>query len=303
MKVLNLVTTPRPFFDNQIKSIQKVGVEVDILTVPEPKSQEDARSITDYIKYYPHVIKEQFKEYDIVHANFGNTAPFAVLQPTRPIIITYWGTDLMGRFGSINSKFAHLFDHVILPSPILSKYVTSDYHVVPFPIDTDLFRPIPRRKARSEIGWELNKKYVLFPYSKTRNEKNYPLAERIINQLDTDVELVTITGVDYERMPYYMNASDAILITSKRESGPMIVKEGALCNVPVVSTDVGFASQVLSKIDNSYVCSNSEKLKNRLKTVIESRGRSDGRKHTNEWCLQKMGERLISIYQSALDKQ
>ncbi len=303
MKVLNLVTSPRPFFNNQLQAVRDLGVEVDVISIPGRESQKGSRSIINYFEYYPDVLRKQTEDYDIVHANFGNTAPFAVFQPTRPIVITYWGSDLMGRFKPINSRFAHFFDEVIIPSPVLSEHVPCEHHVIPFEISTDLFRPMPKREARSELGWEQDEKYVLFPYSKARDEKNYPLAQRVANRVDQEINLIAISGVEYEQMPYYMNASDAVLITSKRESGPMVIKEASLCNVPVISTDVGFASSVLSTIKNSYVCGSETALVNKLEEVIISAVRSDGRKYTNQWGLNTMGEQLVRIYKSAIDNQ
>ncbi|MDB2269884.1 glycosyltransferase family 4 protein [Halorubrum ezzemoulense] len=303
MRILNLVTTPRSFFDNQLQTLRKLGIKVDVLQIPGRKSQNDSRSISNYVKYYPTVLQEQIKKYDIIHANYGNTAPFALFQPTRPIVITYWGSDLMGRFGTVNSKFANFFDEVILPSPILTEYVSCEHHVIPFGIDTDLFRPIKKSKARSKIGWDPNENYILFPYLKTRDVKNYSLAKRVAGQIDPNIKLVSLNDVEYELMPYYMNASDAVLITSKRESGPMVVKEATLCNVPVVSTDVGFVSDVLSNVDNSYVCNSEATLVKRLEYVVKSGSRSDGRKHANEWGLNNMGNQLIKIYETALGGQ
>ncbi len=303
MKVLHLVTKPRPFFDNQQQALRECGVEVDTLVVPGRESQSDSRSITDYLRYYPEVLRKQTEDYDIVHANFGNTAPFATFQPTRPIVITYWGSDLMGPFKTVNSTLAHFFDDVILPSPVLAEYVSCNHHILPFSVDTNLFRPIEKTKSRSKIGWEKDKNYILFPYSKARNVKNYSLAKRVTSQINQDAELVTISEIGYEQMPYYMNASDAVLITSKRESGPMVVKEAALCNVPVVSTDVGFVSEVLSGVENSYVCSSETDLANRLEHVIKLNVCSDGIKYANKWGFNEFGTQLVKVYESVLSNQ
>ncbi|KAB1198211.1 MULTISPECIES: glycosyltransferase family 4 protein [Haloferax] len=302
MKVLNLVTTPRPFFDSQLQSLRDLGVEVDVLPVPGRDSQEESRSITDYFEYYPQVLSEQSNNYDIIHANYGNTAPFAVFQPTRPIVITYWGSDLMGPLSAFNSSFSHVFDEVILPSPVLSEYIPNEHHVIPFDVDTKLFRPISMSESRDVLGWKDGTNYVLFPYSKSRSEKNYPLAKKIVDDINRSVNLVTISDVEHEMMPLYMNASDAVLVTSKRESGPMVVKEAALCNVPVVSTDVGFASDVLSDVKNSYVCNSETEIVNRLQDILRSGQRSDGRKHAEKWGKEAMGKRLLKVYESALSK-
>lgn len=308
MKVLSIVTNRHAtFYKKQTAALSKKGVDITHVYPPKQSTdhkerQEIERTKLDYVKLYKDILSEALTEYDLVHANYGIMAPFALAQLHRPIVITYWGSDLMGEFGTINSKLTNFFDEVILPSPALTEHVSCDHQVVPFGIDTDLFRPISKDKARSEIGWGKNKNYILFPYGKKRDVKNFLLAERVVDQANQDVEIVAISGVEYEQMPYYMSASDAVLITSKREAGPMVLKEAALCNVPVISTDVGFAAEALSDVKNSYVCITEAKLVKRLNEVLGNDVRSDGEKYADQWGLDRMGESLIEVYKSAISK-
>lgn len=312
MKVLYLVTTPRPFFTNQVQVLQDRGVDIQVLQVPGRELMTDSRKYTDYFKYYSQVLQEQANGYDLVHANYGNTCPFAVFQPKRPIVVTYWGSDLMGRLGTLNSTFANLFDKTILPSPVLAEHLNSyfgsmsffpsiDYSIIPFGIDADKFRPMPKEEAQEELGWETDSKIALFPYNPGREVKNFNLAKRIIDEIN-DVELRIMSEVAYEDVPVYMNASDVVLITSDRESGPMVIKEAALCNVPVVSTDVGFAKEVLSEISNSYVCKTDSDLIHAVRTVLDNGPHSDGRTHlVEDVSLEKMGDHLINVYRDVLE--
>jgi glycosyltransferase involved in cell wall biosynthesis len=297
MNILNLVTTRGPFFEQQVKTLENNGCNVDTISVP---GSADGRKLTHYAKFYIKTLRSVSRQYDIVHANYGLTAPMAIAQPIRPIVLTLWGSDLMGTLQRLSTKYTYFFDKVILPSPAMAPYLSTDYTLLPFGIDTDLFRPIPRDKAREIIGWNTNENIVLFPYRTSRKIKRFGLASQVANELDLEVELRTISNVPYEKVPLYMNASDALLVTSKRESGPMVVKEAALCNVPVVSTDVGFVSDVLSGIDNSYVCCSKSELVNQLEFVLRSECRADGQKHAEEWSLNKMGDQLVSVYESVL---
>jgi len=307
MKVLSLVTNRyATFYQKQVEALSSLGVEITHIS-PRKQSpdygvrQEISRSIFDYAEMYAAVLRESVRDYDLIHANNGKMAPFALIQPKRPVVLTFWGSDLMENYTTLCRKTAKYADAVVLPSNSMAPYLDADYTVIPFGVDTDIFGPMSQSKARKEVGWQQDKNIALFPYPKSRSVKNYPLAEQAVEEVE-GLEIYQISGVNHEDVPLFMNASDCVLVTSKRESGPMVIKEAALCNVPVVSTDVGFAAEVLSDVENSYVCSSEVELRDRLEAVLESGGRSDGRKHADEWGLYKMGERLVDVYESVLEK-
>ena len=55
-------------------------------------------------------------------------------------------------------------------------------------------------------------------------------------------------------MPLYMNASDAMVLTSASEGSPNVVKEALACNLPVIAVAVGDVPQLLANIDGCRVC-------------------------------------------------
>lgn len=304
MKVLQLYNTSRSFLDNQIEALESRGVECTRLSVPGSYEPGSNRSVYDYARYYPQVLSQLRDGYDLVHANYGLIAPFALAQPTRPVVLTLWGTDLMSdrRWLSEVSRFgARHADAVVLPSGAMAADLPYDHSVIPFGIDTEKFRPIPRAEARERVGWDPDGRYVLFPYKPGRPEKDYPRAREIVQRLDVEAELKQIADVPYELMPYYLSASDALLITSTRESGPMVVKEAASCNVPVVSTDVGFVRRTLSDVEPSTVSDSDDRLVSALETIIRDGERSNGREAVDGLSLDTMGERLVDVYQRAVN--
>lgn len=307
MNILSLMTNKyATYYEYQVAGLQEQGVNVKTLSPPKQSPNRSvrvgiSRNYWDYFAFYKRLLKEKTSDYDLIHANNGLMAPFALAQRVRPVVLSFWGSDLMENHTRLCQKTAKYADAVILPSKAMTSYLDTDYTVIPFGVDTDIFSPMSQSKAREEIGGKQDKTIVLFPYSKSRSVKNYPLAEQVVKEIE-GLELRQISGVAHKDVSLYMNASDCLLVTSKRESGPMVVKEAALCNVPVVSTDVGFASEVLSDVENSYVCSSEMELKDRLGAVIESGERSDGRKHADEWGLDRMGEHLVDVYKSVLEK-
>ena len=307
MKVLSLVTDRyATFYVNQSALLKKNGVTLTHISPrqqnPDYRERQDiSRSIADYAAMYPDVLRESFNDYDIIHVNNGKLAPFALAQPKRPIILTLWGSDLMGNYKRLSRMCAEYVDKVIVPSPKMSSYLSCEHTVIQFGVDTEVFRPINKYRARNIIDMPQNDAIILFPYPKTRTIKRYKIAKQIVNSLDINANLYHLSGVPHDKMPLYYNAADVVLITSKRESGPMVVKEAALCNTPVVSTDVGFVSQVLSDVNNSYVCGSEKELVDHLDKVLQSKAQSNGRNQLiEEVSLERMAERIINVYKQAL---
>lgn len=297
MDVLQLTNAESPFFDAQLSGLRDVGVDCSVRTVGGEPSD---RSPAEYVRFYPGVLRESIAPYDVVHANYGLLGPIALAQIRRPVVLTLWGSDVMGenRLVTSVSRFAARHsDAVVAPSRTLADRLDCSATIVPFGVDTDLFRPIPRAEARSEVGWGSDDRIVLFPYDVDRPVKNYDLARRVVDGADVEADLRTVSGVPYERMPYYMNASDALLVTSTRESGPMVVKEAAACNLPVVSTDVGFVSEVLDGVRNSGIGHTEADLADRLTDVLRTDRRSNGRDAVDVLSLAEMGRRLRTLYE------
>lgn len=308
MKVLQLVTSSRPFFEQQVSALENRGVDCTVLEVPGEHGGDSSRGPTDYARFYPEIVSEiRLGSYDLVHANYGLVAPFALAQPTRPVVVTLWGTDLMSDrswLRSCSRYGARRADAAIVPSRPMSRDLETEHELIPFGVDTDLFRPVSRAKAREHVGWETDRPIALFPYDKTRSVKDYPRARRLVERADPDIELRTVSGVDHAQMPYYMNASDILLVTSHRESGPMVVKEAAACNLPVISADVGFVRETIRGVRNCVVSDNDGALIGGLERVAE-RGdgsRSNGRESIDGLSVDSLGERLHGLYRRVLER-
>ena len=310
MRVLSLVTNGEArFYKQQLEGLRERGVEVDSFEIPghrpEHSDNPERRSPVDYLRFYADGVRRSFDDYDLVHASYGLTAPAAVLQPNLPVVLTLWGSDLMGRIGPLSKLCARRADEVIVQSTEMAEELGMPCTILPHGIDAEKFRPMDREEARAEVGWDADRYQVLFPYSPDRDVKNYPRAERVVQgadrRLDRPVELQSITGVPHDRMPLYVNAADALLLTSHREGGPNSVKEAMACNVPVVSTDVGNVAMLLRDVDPSVVSDDDEELIEGLVDVLSAGERSDGRRMTDEIALDAQVERLHGIYERAVD--
>lgn len=306
MNVLHLITSTRSFFEQQVQVLEDRGISCTVLGVPGTYRADSPRTPSDYVRYYPRVLETVTREdFDIVHAHYGLVSPFALAQPERPVVLSLWGTDVMSEMWwlrSMSKLGAQVADATILPSRVMGDALDAEYTHIPFGVDTDLFRPIPRECARDYVGWNTDQPIALFPYDPARAVKNYPLAERVIAHADVDIELRTLTDVPHEEMPYYLNASDLLLVTSHRESGPMTVKEATACNLPAVSVDVGFVREVIEDVRNCEVGGTPTELARSVSEIVADGRRSNGRGRVMECGLDEMGDRLVSLYRRVLDR-
>lgn len=296
-RVLQLVTTPRSFFRQQVRTLEDHGVECVTLSVPNDVGD---RGVAEYLSFYAKTVRRALGPFDVVHANYGLVGPVALSQPRRPVVLTLWGSDLMtdgGWLPRLSRAAARRADAVVVPSEAMSRELSCPHRVVPFGVDTEQFRPIDRATAREHLGWSRDERVVLFPYDPERTVKNYPRARRIVDRLPFDATLRTVTGVAHEEMPYYLNASDALLVTSDRESGPMVVREAVACEVPVVSTDVGFVSDALAGVENTAVCETENELVAELAGILETEDvRATGR--TDVPGLDETARQLLDVYEA-----
>jgi glycosyltransferase involved in cell wall biosynthesis len=129
--------------------------------------------------------------------------------------------------------------------------------VIPCGVDRDIFKPYSRDQARARLGWPLNKFVVLFPFDPSRRVKRYDLAKAAVERLQEEgmsIELVAVSGIVNQEMPWYYSAADAMILCSDREGSPTAIKEAMACNLPVVSTDVGDVREILGGVAGTRIC-------------------------------------------------
>lgn len=332
MNVLQIATTNnRSFFNDQVSALTQNGISCDTIAVSLNKDEYAAllsdlgplmrrlaptkgHNVPFYaansLWSYPRVLNAVTQnDYDIIHTNSGLAAPFALLQPQRPIVQTLWGSDLMGDYlGGYYSELLQYglkgFDEVIVRNNAMKQELDGQAHVIPAGVDMQKFREIPRATAQAEIGWDTERRYVLFPYAPDNERKNYPLAQQVVDraneQLDDPLELRTVSRVPHERIPYYINASHALILSSRLEGSPNTVKEALACNVPVVSTDVGDVRQRLDGVDVSTVATDPEELAAGLVAAVDAGGRSAGRSQIEPLRWERVSQQIIDVYERAL---
>jgi glycosyltransferase involved in cell wall biosynthesis len=192
--------------------------------------------------------------FDVVHAHFGLNLWPALAAHGKAHAVTLHGTDLVHpRSRAITLAGLPLMDLVAPVSRELDSLLPRwarprKRAVLPCGVDTRRFHPIDRAEARRALGLEEAGPYLLFAANPGRPEKRHDRAVEVAG----DAPLLVLNGVDPSQVPLWVNAANAVLVTSERESFGLSALEALACDVPVLSTPVGIAPEALADVEGSY---------------------------------------------------
>jgi len=303
-----------PFIRQQAKSLQDAGEDIDHFQVTARGARGYLLAVLD--------LRQRLKaqKYDLIHAHYSYCGIISDLaRRNEKLVVSFMGSDLLGgQHESITKTWrAYLalalnrfyagtrYDLVILKSKGMQKCLRSGIpcEVVPNGVDMSRFYPMDRMDARNRLGWSLEKKIVLFAANPARTEKNFPLAENVVALLkNTDVLLMPVWQIQHELMNCCFNAADALLLTSRYEGSPNVVKEAVACNLPVVSTDVGDVREIIENIAGCFVCpQDANVLASALAATLKEKRRIDGRERIRDLEISVVAQRLIRLYERVLN--
>jgi glycosyltransferase involved in cell wall biosynthesis len=240
--------------------------------------------------------------FDVVHAHFGLTAWPAMAVRARAHAVTLHGTDLVHPRSRAVTLSALPLQRLVAPvsEPLAAlvprRLVRGRFEVLPCGVDTERFRPIPRAVARRELGLDENGRYLLFPADPARAEKRYDRAQMLAG----DVPLLALGGVDPAQVPVWVNAADAVLVTSERESFGLAVLEALACDVPVLATPVGVAPEALRGVTGAH-CGPfdpavwAEAL---VALLVQPDPRVAGRAVAERYSARRMAERVLAAWRT-----
>ncbi len=304
-----------PFIVRQVQFLRKHGVGLDVFHVNGRKNP------AAYLRAWQQVHAMLRRgQYDLVHAQWAQSA-VSSLPRTLPLVVTFRGSDVEGIVDAhqrqtasgwmlrrVARGVARVADEIILVASRLARLLPHrEYHVIPSGLDLDLFRPLPQDEARDRLGLARGGRYILFAASPNNPIKRYDLAEAAVAGLDRKYgsELVAASGIDPLKMPLYMNACDALLLTSRHEGSPNVVKEALACNLPVVSADVGDVAERIRNIEGCALCHGDDPgmYSRALAAVLDRGGRIAGRESVAELNEAVLTKKVIGVYERALQRR
>jgi len=299
--VTNMYPTPaRPalgsFVRDQVQALRRIdGVEVDLFAFAPGGATAYLKPIRD--------LRRKGERYDVVHAHFGLSAWPAFAARGKAHAVTLHGTDLVHpRSRALTLAALPFLDLVATVSEPLAKdvpgwAVRGQAAVLPCGVDIERFQPMPRAEARTKLSLEQNRNYVLFPADPSRPEKRY---DRAIAATDGRAEILTLGNVDPEQVPVYVNAANAVLVPSERESFGLAVLEALACDVPVLATPVGIAPEALKELPGT-LCAEFDPVT--WRAVLEphlsaEEPRIDGRAHATPFSTDRMAAKVADAWRS-----
>lgn len=325
LAVTNMYPSPeRPgsgvFIEQQVQGLLSRGMDVRVMFADRRKQGPSVyyrigtmlqRELADFT---PH----------LVHVMYGGVMAERVTKQRGlpPTVVTFHGSDLLGEnlsglarklisyYGVLCSKkAAHRANGIIVVAHhllnALGKTVNPGrVEVIPCGIDLQRFKPSDQRRCRERLGWQAGDFHVLFATSEGDPVKRPELARAAAGLLDAKygrIKFHVLSGTPNSEVPYWLNAADALLLTSKHEGSPTIVKESLACGLPIVSVNVGDVAERIEGIDGCHLAeAEPAALARKLELVFERRRRLDCREKLHELSCETIARKLEHFYQEII---
>ena len=312
-----------PFVTEQGESLRAVGCVVEYFLV-----RHYLRSLEP--------LKYKIREFqpNIVHAHYGLSAITAELQSMVPVVTTFhngetlnWHVNLMSSLMSLRAK------HVIYVAQHirdLSYFKAKHYSIIPCGVPMEQMIITPKEKAQKQLGWEPDKKYIIFGGAFDNARKNYALLRAALELLQGrndwhsveggeqlgDIVCIEMKGLTRAECVLRMCAADLFALPSHSEGSPQALKEAMAVNCPCVATDIADVRELFGGEPGHFLLRNPRKTHERwdadeksqaelselLKQALAFGGRTNGRARIIELGLtnEQVAKRLMEIYENVI---
>ena len=304
------------FARRQNDALSKRGITCKSIAVAH------AKNLSDFISHLL-LIRRELKEFQpfIIHAQYGSYTAFlcSLFSFDRSFVVTFRGSDLnlkanisntnflRGVMGYFLSQISAVFAcRIVCVSEGLKKRIwfgKSKTKVITDGVDLDSFLPRSLSEARSKLGITENARVLLFNAGYNPKIKRQDLSDQVAHILDQRIEgfryIVMEGQVSSDEVPFYLQASDCLLVTSDSEGSPCIVKEALACGLPIVSVDVGDVAQMIKGVSQCWLVERGvAALAECVEEAILLRRRSNGREFRHRYDMVRSIDRLIDCYKS-----
>lgn len=298
-----------PFVTEQGEALRDAGCEVDYFLIKG-----------NYLKAVK-ALKAKIREYhpDIVHAHFGLSAITAELQSLVPVVTTFhngetlnWHVNLISSLMSLRAK------HVIYVAQHirdLSYVKARNYSIIPCGVPMEQMIITPKEEARKQLGWDADKKYILFGGAFSNERKNYKLLAEAVEKLHStsDIVCIEMKGLTRAECVLRMCAADLFALPSHSEGSPQALKEAMAVNCPCLATDIADVRELFGNEPGHFILRNPRKNRERwdadersldemvalLQQALAFDGRTNGRQRIEELGLtnEQVAKRIMEIYE------
>jgi glycosyltransferase involved in cell wall biosynthesis len=177
-----------------------------------------------------------------------------------------------------------------------SLFKNTRVETIPNPIDIELFKPVAKSEARTKLGLDPSKNYILFAAMRVsavgKGFAYFKEALDILKQQNLDnTELLIFgqsAGLESENLPFKINAlgyldspdkialvyaaASLFAIPSLEENLPNTIMESLACGTPVVGFEVGGIPEMIDHQQNGYLATykSSESLATGIQYVLQN---------------------------------
>lgn len=267
------------FVQSQFDSLQEEGLEMTLFPVVGHGWKGYAKNLFSLRR----LIKKE--KPDVVHAHYSSCGYLASLASLGLKMKTV--VSILGSFPTVSRKLKlvrffidHVWDATIVKSERTRCQLDRVLPVIPNGVNIERFTVIDQETAREIVGFEKDKRYVIFVSNPARPEKQFDLAQAAVERLnDSTVHLVPVFNKTHDEVVNYMCAADVLIMTSISEGSPNVIKEAMACNCPIVVTDVGDVRWVTDGVEGTYVSNSfySEEIAVLLRKALAFSARTVGR--------------------------
>ena len=302
-----------PFIEEQIAALEACGVLIIRYGVT-------GKGIIGYLRELPALRRLiRAERPDIIHAHYGLCGLLANLQRLIPVVTTYHGSDINVPSILRISKIAmRLSAHNIFVSarsmaiafrlsPLASRLKKRSV-LLPCGVNLTDDQLLSRSEARKALGIAEQEKIVLFAGAFDNAVKDAPLAQEAVSfasrlsPFASNLILQELRGFTRAEVNCWMCAANVLLMTSKTEGSPQVIKEAMACGCPIVSVDVGDVAERTSGVEGCYVVPSRDprNIAQALLQAIAFEGKTNGREKIIEMGLsnEQVAKRLVEIYES-----
>ena len=288
-----------PNIDVQAAGLVEAGVDVHFFEVM-------GKGATGYFKNI-FKLKRHLKSnrYDVIHAHYGLSGVVASLARAKPLLVTIMGSELYMNSTLRNVMIffiRHVWRKTLVQSEQMKAIAGGDSTIVlPNGVDINRFTSVSREEALQKTGYKKGK-HIIWVSDPLRPEKNFKLAgDAVVLLNDSEIKLEVINGKAYDEIPFFFRAADVLLLTSKWEGSPNVVKEALAAGLPVVSVDVGDVKDFLNGVAGCFIAkSKPEAVADGLKKALSYGKQTNGIEKVKHLDMKIISDRIKDVYNSMI---